>query len=80
MRFIPVGGKVTNEYYLTLYMLKGYHILNPLQFNGAIEKTITYLEFFKKDSDKMFLVDGDIENPYFSWPVFGHIVFKENVK
>jgi hypothetical protein len=80
MVFVAVGGQASNEYHLTLYMLKGYDILNPLRLNGAIEKTLTYLELFKQEPDTMVLVDGDIENPHFSWPVFGHITFKENVR
>lgn len=80
MMFVAVGGLASNEYHLTLYMLKGYDILNPLRLNGAIEKTLTYLERFKQDPDIIVLVDGDIENPHFSWPVFGHITFKDNVR
>ena len=78
--FVAVGGQSSDEYHLTLYMLEGYDILNPLRLNGAIEKTLSYLERFKQEPDIIILVDGNIENPHFSWPVFGRITFKDNAK
>lgn len=80
MKLVPVAGRASNEYHLTIYMMEGYDILGPYRTESAINKTMEHMDDFREDSDRLLIVDGDIENPYFSWPVFGHITFKDNMK
>jgi hypothetical protein len=80
MKLVSVAGRMGSEYSLTLYMMEGYDRLGPYRLEAAINKTMKHMNVFRENNDMLLVVDGDVDNPHFCWPVFGHITFKDNVK
>lgn len=72
-----IGGKVANGYSITLFMLKGYDKLSSQRIEATLKNVESMIEKFRDKEDSLRVVEGNLNNPYFRWPVLAQVVFKD---
>ena len=69
-RLVPVGGLQSSEWMITLFMHKGFD-----RMYGVDSFCHRYLEKARSGEmyDGLWHVWGDLNNPYFSWPIYAEL-------
>lgn len=66
---VAIAGLEIKEKTFLLFMFETY--------NRPLRSPSSYFDQYRNRKDGFFLVDGDLENPFFSWPVFLKIKTKK---